>query len=310
VVLLPGYLKYSLEKSLLDFRKKDILQFEVEKVQTVELRSKTINWKIKRDGKSWYFSQPLEALASQSQIDNLLDSLSRLRAKDFLIENKDSQSLKLFGLDKPEFTVILGFPESRELVFWLTRKDDKVIVTNSRTRKIIEVESQTISDLSKEVSDLREKKVAVFNSWEAVALSLKKEAGQISAVKEKVEEKGQEQEKWFLIDSLGKKEPADESKVESALRKLEYLEAAEFVDQPGNLTDYGLGKPVLEIVIKVQPDDKEEKELRLLVGAENTEKGQVVIKNQDWPYLFRVDSAFLREIPEKPEDWKPVENKN
>ncbi|MBC7365177.1 MAG: hypothetical protein H5U07_11675, partial [Candidatus Aminicenantes bacterium] len=44
---------------------------------------------------------------------------------------------------------------------------------------------------------------------------------------------------------------------------------------------------------------------QLLVSAENDQKKQVVIKNRALPYLFRVKSDFLAEIPTKIEDWKP-----
>lgn len=310
VVLLPGHLKYSLDKTLFDLRKKDLMTFDTTSVLAIELRAKENNWKVKRREENWYFLQPVEALASKSKIENLLDSLSRLRAKDFLAENKDSQNLKLFGLDKPEFTVILTLPESQEITFWLTRQDDKVTVTNSLSKKIIEVDSQIINDLSQRLTDLREKKVAVFNSWEAVALSLKQETGKVSVVKEKVKEKGQEEEKWFLMTAGGDKEPVDDYRVESLLRNLEYLEATDFIDNPRSLAEYGLDRPSLEITISVSTDSNEEKELRLLVGPENPETHQVVIKNQDLPYLFRVEASFLKEIPERPEDWKLIENNN
>ena len=310
VVLLPGHLKYYLDKTLFDLRKKDIMTFDTASVLAIELRAKENNWKVKRREENWYFLQPVEALASKSKIENLLDSLSRLRAKDFLAENKDSQNLKLFGLDKPEFTVILTLPESQEITFWLTRQDDKVTVTNSLSKKIIEVDSQIINDLSQRLTDLREKKVAVFNSWEAVALSLKQETGKVSVFKEKVKEKSREEEKWFLTTAGGEKEPVDDYRVESLLRNLEYLEATDFIDNPRSLAEYGLDRPSLEITIRVRTDGDEEKELRLLVGPENPETHQVVIKNQDLPYLFRVEASFLKEIPERPEDWKLIENNN
>ncbi|MGB9893098.1 MAG: DUF4340 domain-containing protein, partial [Candidatus Saccharicenans sp.] len=309
VVLLPSYLKYSLDKKLFDLRKKDVLKFETKNVQAIELKSKDSSWKIKRDGDNWFFVQPVEALASKYQIDNLLDSLSRLRAKDFLAEEKEAKKIQELGLDKPEFTVNLSLPESQQLVFWLTRKDNKVIATNSLSQKIIEVESQITTDLSKNLTDLREKKVVIFNSWEAQFIRLKKGDQDIAAVKEKVKEKGQEEEKWFLMAGQGKKELADEAKIESVLRKLEYLEALEFIDQPANLVEFGLDHPLMEITIKVKPADKEEREFQMLVGPENPEKHQVVIKNRDLKYLFRVDSSFLKEMPEKLEDWKQVANK-
>jgi len=311
LVLIPGYLRYSLDKKLFDLRKKDILKFATDQVEEIELKSSEVNWKIKRQKDNWYLVQPVAALASKYQIDNLLDNLSRLRAREFLAEEKTPENLKQFGLDKPEFTINLSLRESQQLSFFINRQDSKVIATNSLSRKIIEVESQIINDLTRRVPDLREKKVAQFNSWEVVAVSLKKkDQTEILAQKELVKEKKQETEKWFLLSGGGAKEPADESKIESLLRKLEYLEAQDFIDHPESLSSDGLDHPRLVITIKHKPVDKEEQIIELLVGSEDQKQLQVVIKNGDFDYLFRVDSAFLQQLPEKAEDWKQVENKN
>jgi len=310
VVLLASPLKYSLDKKVFDLRKKDILKFEKSRVQSVELRSEGLNWKVKREGEAWQFIYPVSALASKYQIDNLLDSLSGLRAKEFLAEEKDLEKLKQYGLDRPEFTVTLGLQDSQELIFSINRRDNKVVATSSLARKIIEIDSQIATDLGRKVADLREKKVASFNSWEAVGLSLKKENWQLTAVREKVKDRGKEQEKWFLVLGEARKEPAEESKIESLLRKLEYLEASEFIDNPAELKEYGLDNPTLEISVRVKPADSEIREIQLLVGPENSEKQQVVIKNRDLSYLFMVNSDFLKEIPTKPEDWQSGSNAN
>jgi hypothetical protein len=309
VVLLPSYLKYSLDKKLFDLRNKEILKFETKEVQTIEVKSGDLNWKASKKGENWSFVQPLEALASRYQIENLLDNLSKLKAKEFLVEEKKLEDLKSFGLDKPEFTVSLTLQESKELVFLLTKKNDRVIATNSLSRKVIIVDSQIINDLSKKINELREKKVANFNSWEVSGITISRQDKVISAAKGKIKEKGQEQEKWWLMFDSSKKEAADESRIESLLRKLEYLEASEFVDQPANLAEFGLDKPQMEIALKIKPQEQEEKEIHLLVGQEKPDKKQVVIKNVEFTYLFVTDSGFLSELPANPEDWKKVENK-
>jgi len=92
VVLLPSSLKYSLDKKVFDLRKKDILKFETARVQSVELKSKETNWKVRREEETWQFVQPVSALASKYKIDNLLDSLSGLRAVEFWPKKKTKKS--------------------------------------------------------------------------------------------------------------------------------------------------------------------------------------------------------------------------
>ncbi|HEK85098.1 MAG TPA: DUF4340 domain-containing protein [Candidatus Aminicenantes bacterium] len=309
VVLLPSYLKYSLDKKLFDLRKKELLKFETKDVQAIEVHSKDLNWKARRQGENWLLVQPVEALAAKSQIDSLLDKLSGLKAKDFLVEEKKDEDLKNYNLDKPEFTIKLDLPSAEQISIQLAKKGEKLIASSSLSKKIIEIDNQILTDLNKKIDDWREKKVANFNSWEVTSISIKRVNQIIAANKEKVTEKGKEEEKWQLQAEGNKKELADESKIESVLRKLEYLEASGFIDQPTNLSDYGLDKPEIEIIIKSQPQDQEAQEIRLLLGKDDKTKKQVVVKNASWKYLFLVDDSFLSELPTKIDDWKKVENK-
>lgn len=309
VVLLPSYLKYSLDKKLFDLRNKEIFKFEPKDVRAVEVRTNETSWKAVKDGENWKLVSPVEALASKYQVDNLVDNLSRLRVKDFVVEEKKPEDLKNYGLDKPLYSVKISLPESKELIFSLNKKDSKLLATTSWSNKIVEVENQVENDLGKKVTDLREKKVALFNSWEVTSILVKRQKEQIHAFKEKVKEKDTETEKWFVETKDGKKEPADESKVESTLRKIEYLEASEFVDHPASLKDSGLEPAEIEISITTKSSENRTEEIQLSVGKEIKEKNMVPVKNRSLNYLFLVNSSFLSELPSKAEDWKVVENK-
>jgi len=88
------------------------------------------------------------------------------------------------------------------------------------------------------------------------------------------------------------------------------LEAAEFIDPPLTLKDYGLYKPQAEIKIWTKKDDaEEEKEITVLIGSEDKEAKKVVVKNAQLDYLFKVNSGFLEEFPKEPKDWKTEEEK-
>jgi hypothetical protein len=309
IVLLPSYLQYSLDKKLFDLRKKELLKLEAKDVQGLEVQSKDLSWKAQRQGDSWFLLKPVEALASKSQIESLLDKLAGLKAKDFLVEDKKSEDLKAYNLDRPEVTIKLDLSPSQQISIMLAKKGEKLVASTSLSKKIIEIDNQILNDLNKKIEDWREKKVADFNSWEASAITIKNHNQTISAVKEKTKEKDREEEKWQLLTDKNKKEPADESKIESLLRKLEYLEASAFIDRPANLTDYGLNNPEIEITIKSQPQNKEEKETKLLLGKDDKSKKQVVVKNAQLKYLFLVDDNFLNDLPAKIDDWKKVEIK-
>ncbi len=309
VVLLPSYLRYSLDKKLFDLRNKEIFKYEAREVKAVEVITRENTWKAVKEGENWKLIMPVEALASRYQVDNLVDNLARLRAKDFVVEEKKPEDLKNYGLERPEYTVKISLPESKEITFLLGKKEGKLLATTSWSSKIIEVETQIENDLNKKVQDLREKKPALFNSWEAVSIRLKRHEAQIHAFKEKVKEKDIETDKWF-IEADGKKEPADESKVESTLRKIEYLEASEFIDRPSSLKEYGLDPAEVEISINTRNTENQTKEINLFIGREIKEKNLVPVKNKELNYLFLVNPSFLGELPVRAEDWKKVEVEN
>ena len=301
VVLLSSSLKSALDKKFFDFRQKDVFQFETDKVKNIKLRAKDIEWEALNKDEDWLLDKPVKALAKKNTLDNILSSLSDLKAKAFVAEEKKPEDIKKYGLEKPEYEVALHLPSAnQDVVFYLHKAEDKNYATTSLSSKVVEVDTQIFTDLEKKPEDLREKQVAVFNSWEADKLSLKKEDLSLTVAKDK-------DEKWHF-DTPGK-EAADSSKIETFIRKIEGLEAAEFVDSPANLKDFGLDKPQAEVKIQVKESEGKVKGVDVLVGAENKEKKQVVVKNAKLDYLFRVDSSFLDEFPKAAKDWKTEEKK-
>ncbi len=300
VVLLSSYLKASLDKKAFDFRKKDIFGFEKSAVQSIKLMASGVRWEAAKQGENWMFKSPVQALASRTKLDGLLDSLSGLRAAEFVSEDKSSADVRSYGLEKPEFEVTLSLPgESRDLVFSVHKAEDRLYAMSSDSNKIIRFEGSLADDLGRTVSDLREKKVTEFYTWEADRISVRKGDFSLAAVKEKVEGV----DKWRL--ETPDKEEADGTKIEDFIRKLEGLDAAEFIDAPGDLSQFGLAPPGGEIRIRTKGSDDETEEFVVFVGEADADGRFVVVKNDRLDYLFKVDAGFLADIPKETKDWLP-----
>ncbi|MCX6571057.1 MAG: DUF4340 domain-containing protein [Candidatus Aminicenantes bacterium] len=298
VVLLASTLKTTLDKKIFDFRQKDVFKFSAADVETVRVRAKNIGWQAQRQKAGWFLKAPVVALAAKGKVDSLLDSLSGLRAKAFVTESKNAEALKRFGLEKPEYEVVLSLPASnQEIVFSLHQEGEAFYATTSLSTKVIAFEGALLTDLDRKVDGMRETKVADFYSWEADKVALKRDGFELAAVKEKVGE----EEKWLLNPAT--KEEADRTKVEDFIRKLEGLEAAAFIDDPGPLSAYGLDGGA-EVRIRTKDAQGKVKETVLLIGKEDAEKKQVVVKTAELAYLFRVDSGFLQDFPKDRKDWK------
>jgi hypothetical protein len=299
VVLLSSHLKASLEKTTFDFRVKEIFDFETADVQSIKLRAGDLQWEASKTEEDWLFTDPVNALARTSDMTSLLNSLSNLRAKEFVSEDKKLEDVRASGLDKPGYEVTLSLPaENKDITFSFHKAEDKFYAMSSEANKIILFEGTLLDDMGKEISELREKKVADFFSWEADRISIRRGDWNLTAVKEEVEDV----ETWYL--DLTPKREAEKTKVEDFIRKIGGLEASEFIDSPEDPAEFGLDSPKVEIRIRTTGSGDEITEVTLFIGAQDEESNLVVVKNDDFDYLFRLDASFLQDIPEKAEDWQ------
>ncbi|MCK4263544.1 MAG: DUF4340 domain-containing protein, partial [Candidatus Aminicenantes bacterium] len=167
VVLLSSSLKNLLEKSVFDFRQKDIFKFETDEAKSIKLSAKKIQWEALKKEEEWFLKKPVKALVKSSKINDILYSLSNLKAKEFVSEEKTKEEIKNYGLDQADYEVSLSMPLSnQEVTFFIHKDDEKVYATTSLSPKIVEIEDSIISDLEKKAEELREKEVANFYSWE------------------------------------------------------------------------------------------------------------------------------------------------
>lgn len=304
VVLISSALKSTLDKTFFDFRQKDIFKYETGEVKRIKLQAKSAAWEAVNTDDGWFFEAPLKAMVKESRVTTFLDTLSNLRAKEFVSENKNVEELKKFGLAAPEYSVVLSLPKTnKQLTYAIHKEVDKTYVTTSESTKIVVPEIDPITELEKKADDYRENKVVTFNAWQANKVVLKR--GSLSLTLSKTSN-----DKWYF--DAAQKDEADGSKVEAFIRKIEGLEATGYVDSPKSPSEYGLDKPQAEISVwtKDAGEKAVEKSFTILVGKVDTEKKQAVVKNPKLNYFFRVDSAFLDEFPKEAKDWKaPVPEK-
>jgi len=317
VVLISSTHKTLLEKKVFDFREKSIFKFETDDVKGIKLRSGDIEWEAETQEDDWFLKKPVDSLAKKSDITSLLSSLSDLKAKEFVSEEKTDEELEKFMLDAPEHTITLQMPlENRQVVFFIQKTEDKTCATTSLSPKIIEVEDTILTKLEKNPAEFRDTEVADFYSWEVNKVSL--EIGDLSLTV--VED--EEEDKWHFDSTEG--EEADKDKIDEFIRKIEALQAEDFIDPPLNMAEFGLDPPAAKVTIWTKEDEDRSKEVTVLIGKkledlaeqEELEKDEsdseettlkkefVIVKNARFDYLFKVDAGVLKQLPEKKDDWK------
>ena len=341
VVLIASSHKTLFEKKVFDFREKSIFKFETDNVKGIRLHSGDIRWEAEKSEEEWFLKKPVDSLAKKNDITSLLSSLSDLKAKEFVSEEKNNEELKKFMLDAPENTITLQIPlENQEVTFFIQKTEDKLYATTSLSPKIIEVEDTILSKLEKDPHEMREKEIADFYSWEVNKVSLERGDLGLTVVED------EEEDKWRFDSAEG--EEADKDKIDEFIRKIEALQAESFIDPPLNLAEFGLDSPAAKVTIWVKEDEEKSKEITLFIGkklkdedeqedtkkagsekagteaekeektgeevkdeseAEDTtvKKEFVAVKNARFNYLFKVDAEFLEQLPEKKDDWKKTE---
>lgn len=296
VVLIPSSLKNLLEKEVFNFRQKDIFKFETDQAKNVKLRAKGIQWEAEKEDEDWFLRKPVYALAQKSKINDILYALSNLKATAFVSEEKQEEELENYGLKTPDYEITINFPaENQRVTFFIHKKDEKSHATSSISSKILQVEDSILSDLEKEPGDLRDKEVADFFTWEVKKLQINK--GETSLILTKDDE-----ENWQFEEP--ELQGADNEKIQSFLRAVEALESEEFMDPPLSLGDFGLDIPQAEVKIWTGDEEDILEEVIIQIGTEDKDAKKVYVKNKRFPYVFRVDSAFLEKFPEQAQDWK------
>jgi len=302
VVLLASSLKSPLEKKLFDFRDKAVFKLDTAQVASIRVTAGKVAWEAVRKDETWNLSLPVTALADRTKVGGLVDAISGLRATEFVSETGTAADLLKFGLDKPDYEIRLALPGANtQALIQLRKEGDKVYASGSLTDKIILVENRILTDLDRKPEEYREKKVAAFASWDADRIAIAAGSLSLAAVKEKAGDL----EKWRL--ETPDKPDADGSKIETFIRKIEGLEALEFIDAPESLAEFGLDRPSAEVKIRTKDYQGNVREATVLVGREDKDTKRVVVKNAALPYLFRVDGAFLQEMPKDLKDWKAPE---
>src|SRR5437764_5174482 len=190
--------------------------------------------------KSWKLVQPVEAEAEDTAVDALISSLSGLKQKKDLPDEKD---LKAFGLDKPKLEVALKLDDGKEQGVQIGTDnsfDNTLYAKTLADSKVRVVDAYQKTALEKTAFDLRDKKVTHLDD----ASDLKRI--EVSGVKSPyvLEKDGTT---WKVNGAAADAGAAD--RVASALKSLRATGVA--VEKVGSLKEFGLDKPRATVKLAV-----------------------------------------------------------
>ena len=284
VFLIPAFQDSSFNKDTFNLREKQLLKFERDKVDGVEIAAAGKNLAIGKDGGEWKLTTPVQVRADFGAVEGLMGRLQSAQMKSIVADDPAAADLKKYGLDKPEVTVNVKAGSARATLLVGGKAEDGTIYVRDASRPMVmTAESSLVDDLKKGADDYRRKDIFEFRAYNATRVELTRN-GQ-AVVFEKTKGQGENaQDKWRRVSPTAA--DADKDKIESLLSRLSNMRATSFVDATAKT---GLDKPELIVYVKFDDGKKEE---RVSLGKSGDD---VYASRPAEPGAAKVDASDLTE---------------
>ncbi len=280
VFLVPAFQETSLAKNTFDLRDKRVLQFDRDKIDTLELTQPGAPAiMLSRAGNEWFIKAPAAARGDYSAIEGLVTRLSTASMSELV----DPNSPESFGLETPSAVVTIGTGSTRATLELGAEREGAVYARDTARQLIFKVEPSLASDLKKTTDELRDKALFEFRTFNVLRLQVSR--GADSYEFQKVEGGGEGgADKWQRVVD-GKPADVDTTAMEDFLSKLSALNADSF-----NAATTAAGLPAPALVAAASYDGDKFERVRLILG-----KGQAFGVREGEPGVAVIDADTVSE---------------
>lgn len=228
-----------LKKPLL-YHDHTIFKFDSDAVTSVQLTrtsptndDPSIAVTFERKGNTWKMTQPVEDDADPSKLDELIDALSKLRARAVVASSDEKTA---FGLHAPVIKVIVDLSPEKDdqtqtVAIAATEHDGKFYLQRNEQSPIYEIEPKDYARLD---GEFRSTKLCAANNDDVTALTITLQGDEQSLTRM--------DGKWIYQSEPDL--PLDQKKVDDLLNQIVDLHASRYVRQTdGDLARFGLDRP-------------------------------------------------------------------
>jgi hypothetical protein len=282
------------EQKKAEAKEKSEKLFDFDKAHAKELRLSKDGQPVVRlakGEKSWKLVQPVEAEADDTAVDSLLSSLSGLKQKKDLPDEKD---LKSFGLDQPKLEVAVKLDDGKEqgVQIGTDNSFDNTLYAKKlgdATVRVVDAYQKTA--LEKTAFDLRDKKVAHLDD----AAEVKRI--DVAGVKSPyvLEKDGTT---WKVNGAPADAGTAD--RVASALKSLRATAVA--AEKAGSLKELGLDKPRATVKLTVAAGSDTYTRVIRIGQVKSGAAQKTYARREDNPTVYEVDKQILTDVEKEPFD--------
>ncbi len=289
VFLVAAYQDTSLAKNTFDLRDKRVLQFERDKIDTIEITQPgTPAVQLVRAGNEWAIKAPTEARGDYSAIEGIVTRLSTASMTELV----DPNSPESFGLETPSAVVTVGTGSTRATLELGAERDGALFARDGARQLIFKVEPSLATDLKKTVDELRDKELFAFRTFNLMRLQITRGADTFEF--QKVEGGA---DKWQRVVD-GKPTDVDTTAMEDFLSKLSALRAQSF-----NPTTNAAGLAQPALVAAASYDSDKFERVRLITGegqafgVRDGEAGVAVLDANDVNETMKALDAVVNPAP-------------
>ena len=293
VFLVPAYQETSLAKSTFDLRDKQVLQFERDKIDTIELSQPGVPAiQIARSGTDWALKEPIGARADYSAVEGLLTRLDTASMTELL----DPNSPESFGFDSPSAVITVGSGSTRAALELGDERDGALYARDRARQLMFKVDPSLGTDLKKTVDDLRDKDLFAFRTFNVLRLRIVRGADTYEF--QRLVGGGENgADKWQrLID--GKPVDVDTTKMDDFVTRLAALRAQSF-----NPTTNAAGTASPALIVSASYDTDKFERVRIITGENQAfgvrdgEPGVAVLDAENVNETIKALDAVLNPAP-------------
>jgi len=291
--LTDEFYKSNLTKTVADLRKKEVLDLDPEQVKRLSLQYPGQNFVLTKENGQWWIKKPIVYQADDDEIFELLDSLKRLKAKDFVDQGrpdllKDLKNPRL--LVEVEDENIKVSTLSIYQVQGRSQNGQEAYAVTHLEQPIYVIESNNITDFEKDLFTLKDKHLLHFDPDQVQEFEIRKASEETMTIR-------REGDGWSLDGQV--LEVSQKQKITDLLKDLSELKAEKMVDEtPASVSPYGLNPPRVQINLL---NSQQAKLAELLIG---TEKDNLVYARSGLSALgkegiYLIKDQIVQDLPQR-----------
>jgi hypothetical protein len=275
VFLIPSYHETGLNRTPFDLRDKDVIKFERDKVDGFEIVHEGTSRQFARSGMEWKVVKPVAARGDYATIEGEVTRVSSLQMHKIVAPA--ATDLRQYGLDAPDFTVIVSTGGTKATLLVGKKTDDGLYAKDASRPLIFTIEETVTQDFTKDLSDFIRKDLFDARTFTTTRLEMQRGSERFTFEKSKGADG-----KDVWKNAAGK--TVDTAKVEDLIAKMSNLRAQNFEVTE----DPSLKMPALTVTARFDENKSE----TVIFGRGGT---SVFGKRSDEPASARVDSLLFDE---------------